>query len=282
VVEFWVREGVRIFRVDNPHTKPFAFWQWLIGEVQARNPDVLFLAEAFTRPKIMLRLAKLGFSQSYSYFTWRNSKDELTGYLTELTSGDAVECLRPNFFPSTPDILPFFLQQGGRAAFRIRLVLAATLSSNYGIYNGFELCENEALPAREEYQDSEKYQFKTRDWNRPGNIKEDVRRLNQLRASSEALQRFDNLQFHRSSHPAVLFYSKSVPDGGDRIFVAVTLDPHQPVQTELEFPATGAAAVGENFVTEELFSGWRQEWNGARHRIDLNPAAQPALVWKIL
>jgi starch synthase (maltosyl-transferring) len=278
VVRFWIGEGVRIFRVDNPHTKPFAFWHWLIDEIQAEDPDVLFLAEAFTRPKIMRRLAKEGFSQSYTYFTWRNTKAELTDYLTELTRGESAEYLRPNFFTNTPDILPFFLQEGGRAAFRIRLVLAATLSSTYGIYSGFELCENDALPGREEYRDSEKYEFKVRDWDRPGNIKDDIRKLNALRAGSEALQRFDNLEFHPSSHPSVLFYSKSGQAGGGRIIVAVTVDPRQVAETDVEFPAS----VGGRFTTEELFSGWRQDWIDTRQRIRIDPSVQPALVWRLL
>ncbi|HVW22084.1 MAG TPA: alpha-1,4-glucan--maltose-1-phosphate maltosyltransferase [Opitutaceae bacterium] len=281
-VLFWVNEGVRIFRVDNPHTKPAAFWRWLIEEVQGGHPDVLFLAEAFTRPKMMRLLAKEGFSQSYTYFTWRNTKAELTDYLTELTRGESVEYLRPNFFTNTPDILPFFLQGGGRAAFRIRLALAATLSPCYGIYNGFELCEARAVPGREEYQDSEKYQYKVWDWNRPGNIKDDIYRLNRLRRDSPALQLFDNLRFHEASHGSVLFYSKSSPDGSDRIAAAVSLDPRTPVDTDIVFPlAEWGLPPDARFVTTELFSDWRQEWAGARHRIRIDPAAQPALVWRL-
>ena len=175
VVLFWVGEGVRTFRVDNPHTKPLPFWEWLIREVKARCPEAIFLAEAFTRPKMMRALAKVGFSQSYTYFTWRNTKAELTEYLTELIEYPASEYFRPNFFTNTPDILPVFLQEGGRPAFRIRLVLAATLSPAYGIYNGFELCENTPIPGREEYLHSEKYEYKVWDWDRPGNIKDDIR-----------------------------------------------------------------------------------------------------------
>ena len=170
VVNFWIDHGVKIFRVDNPHTKPVSFWEWLIGSVQASHPEVLFLAEAFTRPKLMKALAKAGFTQSYSYFTWRNTKYELTEYLTELTQTPMREYFRPNFFTNTPDILAPILQQGGAAAFRMRQVLAATLSSSYGIYSGYEVCENEAVPGTEEYLNSEKYQIKTRDWNKPGNI----------------------------------------------------------------------------------------------------------------
>ncbi|HEY3755739.1 MAG TPA: alpha-1,4-glucan--maltose-1-phosphate maltosyltransferase [Opitutaceae bacterium] len=282
-VRFWMNEGVRIFRVDNPHTKPVAFWEWMIGEVRRTDPDVLFLAEAFTRPKMMRLLAKAGFNQSYTYFTWRNTKGELTEYLTELTRSEMVQYYRPNFFPSTPDILPFYLQTGGRAGFRIRLTLAATLSGVYGLYNGFELCEARALPGREEYQDSEKYEFKAWDWNRPGHIKDDIARLNRLRHRSPALQLFDNLRFHESSHGDVLFYSKITPDRRDRILIAVTLDPHQPARTELVFPLSEMGlAPDAGFVTEELFSGWKQEWTGPRHTIEINPGAQPALVWRVL
>jgi starch synthase (maltosyl-transferring) len=281
-VRFWMGEGVRIFRVDNPHTKPARFWEWLIGEAQASDPGVLFLAEAFTRPKMMRHLAKAGFTQSYTYFTWRNTKSELTDYLTELTRTEAAEYFRPNFFPNTPDILPSFLQVGGRAAFRIRLVLAATLSGNYGIYNGFELCEARALPGREEYADSEKYALKVWDWDRPGHIKTDIAQLNALRHACPALQRLDNLRFHESSHDAVLFYGRTGP-GGERVFVAVTLDPFHPVETEIVFPLADMGLGGEaDFATDELFSGWRQVWRGARHTIVLNPAAQPALVWSLL
>src|SRR6202011_1956978 len=171
-VLFWIDQGVRTFRVDNPHTKPLPFWEWLIGEVKARCPEAIFLSEAFTRPKIMRALAKAGFSQSYTYFTWRNTKQELTEYFTELTQTEMKQYFRGNLWPNTPDILPLILQDGGRPAFMTRAVLAATLSTLYGIYSGYELCENEALPGREEYLDSEKYQFKERDWNAPGNIKD--------------------------------------------------------------------------------------------------------------
>ena len=183
---FWVDEGVRTFRVDNPHTKPLPFWEWLIREVKARCPEAIFLSEAFTRPKMMRALAKAGFTQSYTYFTWRNTKSELIEYLTELTSYPAKEYFRPNFFTNTPDILPVFLQEGGRPAFRIRLVLAATLSPVYGIYNGFELCENTPIPGREEYLHSEKYEYKVWDWDRPGNIKEDIAVLNRFRRNNPA------------------------------------------------------------------------------------------------
>ena len=194
-VMFWVGHGVKIFRVDNPHTKPLRFWEWLIAAVQARNPEVIFLAEAFTRPKMMKALAKAGFSQSYTYFTWRNSKSEITEYLTELAHTETREYFRPNFFTNTPDILTDVLQTGGRPAFKMRLVLAATLSPSYGIYSGYELCENAAVAGTEEYRDSEKYQIKSRDWDRPGNIKEFVALLNRIRNNNPALHQLTNLQF---------------------------------------------------------------------------------------
>ena len=283
VVQFWVAEGVKIFRVDNPHTKPVAFWEWLITEVKRDHPEVIFLAEAFTRPKMMRRLAKIGFSQSYSYFTWRNTKAELTDYLDELTTGESRHYMQPNFFANTPDILPFFLQTGGRAGFLIRLVLATTLSPAYGIYSGFELCEAAALPGREEYADSEKYQFKIRDWDGPGNIKDEVRRLNCLRRESRALQEFVNLRFLEAGHPNILFYSKKASAGDDHVFVVVNLDPSASASAWLNFPLeTMGLAEGGTFETVELFSGERRQWQGRHHEISLDPGRQPALVLRLV
>ena len=195
VVLFWIDQGVSIFRVDNPHTKPFRFWEWLIHEVQLRHPDVIFLAEAFTRPKLMKGLAKLGFTQSYTYFTWRTQKWELEQYLNELTAYPERDFYRPNFFVNTPDILPYHLQSGETWMFKSRVALAATLSGNYGIYNGFELLEHEPIPGREEYLDSEKYEIKVRDWDKPGNIKPYIRDLNRARRANTALQQTGNLRF---------------------------------------------------------------------------------------
>src|SRR6266404_5889526 len=225
IVLFWAEHGVRIFRVDNPHTKPVAFWEYLISGVWEIYPDALFLSEAFTRPKMMKVLAKAGFTQSYTYFTWRNSKQELTDYFTELTETDMREYFRGNLWTNTPDILPFVLQEGGRSAFMIRVVLAATLSSLYGIYSGYELCENEALPGREEYLDSEKYQFKERDWNAPGNIKDWIARINQIRKQNRALQIYTNLRFYPADNDAILFYGKMTPARDNIILVVVNLDP---------------------------------------------------------
>src|SRR5204863_9092103 len=201
-VLFWAKRGVRIFRVDNPYTKPVAFWEYLIEGVRAKYPDAIFLAEAFTRPKMMKALAKAGFNQSYTYFTWRNSKRELIEYFTELTETEMSEYFRANLWPNTPDILPFVLQYGGRPAFMIRVALAATLSPLYGMYSGYELCENEALPCREEYLDSEKYQYKKRDWNASGNIKEWIARLNKIRKENRALQDYTNLRYHDANNAA--------------------------------------------------------------------------------
>ncbi len=220
VVLFWAEQGVKIFRVDNPHTKPLPFWAWMIAGVQAAHPDVIFLSEAFTRPKVMRALAKAGFTQSYTYFTWRNTKRELTDYLVELTQDRPNEYLRPNFFPSTPDILPPILQTGGRPAFITRLTLAATLSSVYGMYNGFELCEAAALPGREEYADSEKYEYKVWDWDRPGNIRDFVTRINRIRRENPALQHIKNLRFYAADNDQVLFYGKIAPDRRNAVFVA--------------------------------------------------------------
>ena len=227
VVLFWVERGVEVFRVDNPHTKPFRFWEWLIAEVQCEHPGTVFLAEAFTRPKVMKALAKLGFTQSYTYFTWRNTCGELTEYLTELTQTDVRDYMRPNLFANTPDILHEYLQYGGRPAFQIRLALAATLGASYGIYGpAFELCEARAVPGTEEYQDSEKYQVRV--WKRddPAHIRDFITRVNQARRANPALQYDQRLRFHGSDNHQILFYSKSTPDLLNIVLVAVSLDPH--------------------------------------------------------
>lgn len=282
VVLFWVGEGVRVFRVDNPHTKPIPFWEWLIARVQADHPDVIFLAEAFTRPKLMAALAKAGFTQSYTYFTWRNFKPELTEYLTELAQGDAATYMRPNFWPATPDILPQFLQTGGRAAFRIRLVLAATLSPLYGIPNGYELCEAEALPGKEEYLDSEKYQIRVRDWDTPGNIKDEIARLNAIRRGNAALHELANLRFHPCDDDAVLFYGKATFDRSNVVFAAVCLDPFDPHDVTLTFPLMEMGVpAGETYEVEDLLTGTRHLWRGACQRIRLDPAVNPAAIYRV-
>ena len=283
VIIFWCGHGVRIFRVDNPHTKPVAFWGWLIDEVHARYPDALFLSEAFTKPKMMRALAKAGFTQSYSYFTWRNTKHELTEYFTELTQTEMTEYFRANLFTNTPDILPFFLQTGGRPAFQIRAALAATLSTVYGIYSGFELCENAALPGREEYYLSEKYQYKQRDWNAPGNIKDWITQLNKIRQENRALHLYDNLRFHPSDNEHILFYSKMTPARDNVLLIAVNLDPHQlqsgfvhvPVE-DLLLPDGGASGYG----VQDLLTGEYYRWQGRRNFVAL-PTDRPAHVLRL-
>jgi starch synthase (maltosyl-transferring) len=279
---FWMEQGVRIFRVDNPHTKPIAFWAWLIREIQAVAPDVIFLAEAFTRPRVMQALAKVGFSQSYTYFTWRNFKDELIQYLTELTRTEMAEYFRGNFFANTPDILPSILQQGGRPAFRMRLVLAATLSTVYGIYSGYELCENAALPGTEEYRDSEKYEIKARDWQAPGNIVDDVRRVNQIRRDNPALAEYRALEFYESDGDSVLFYGKRSPAGDSVVWVAVNLDPFEAHEAVLHLPmdALGLPADGRIQV-HELLTGQRQLWRGPTHTLRLDPRLEPAAIFRV-
>jgi starch synthase (maltosyl-transferring) len=280
IVLHWISHGVRIFRVDNPHTKPIAFWTWLIGEIQAVHPDVIFLAEAFTRPKVMRALAKAGFTQSYTYFTWRNFKAELTDYLTELTRSEMRQYFRGNFFVNTPDILPEILQHGGRAAFRMRLILAATLSSLYGMYSGYELCENAAVPGTEEYLDSEKYQIRVRDWDSPGNIKEDIARINRIRRENRALHTTDNLRFYPADDDHVLFYGKMTPDRDNVVLVAVNLDPFAAHAAEIEVPL-GELGLPETatFQMHDLLTDTRALWRGPRHRIRLDPAVEPAAVW---
>jgi starch synthase (maltosyl-transferring) len=285
---FWIAHGVKIFRVDNPHTKPFRFWEWCIADVKRAHPDAIFLAEAFTRPKVMHYLAKAGFTQSYTYFTWRNSAGELRDYLTELTRTEVAEYLRPNFFANTPDILPEFLQHGGRAAFEVRFVLAATLAASYGIYSGFELCEHVAVrPGSEEYLDSEKYQIKPRDWNQPGNLKELIARINTIRREHPALQQNATLRFHASSTDALLWFSKSSPDlsavasaKADVVFVAANTTPHDVQHGWVEVPI-GELGISpdEAFVVEDLIDGATYSWRAAWNYIRLDPAERMAHIF---
>ena len=282
-VLFWIDQGVRIFRVDNPHTKPVPFWEWMIREVKARCPDAVFLAEAFTRPKMMRALAKAGFTQSYTYFTWRNTKGELTEYLTELTQGPAKEYFRPNFFANTPDILPVFLQEGGRPAFRIRLALAGTLSPCYGIYNGFELCENAPIPGREEYIHSEKYEYKVWDWDRPGNIKRDVAVLNRFRRDNPALHELTNLRFLDCPDPNILAYAKMSADGGNIVIAVVNLDPNGVHGGHVTLPLQEwGIDPGQEFWLEEAFTGHVLSWRGERQHLVLDPQINPALLYRVL
>ena len=281
VILWWAERGVRTFRVDNPHTKPVAFWEWLIAETRMKYPDLVFLSEAFTRPKMMRVLAKAGFSQSYTYFTWRNTKQELTDYFTELSAPWSADYFRPNLFTNTPDILPFFLQQGGRAPFMIRAVLAATLSPLYGIYSGFELCESAALPGREEYLDSEKYQFKARDWNAPGHIKGLITRLNAARRGNPALQHLTNLRFHTAENDQVLCYAKAAAD--NIVLVAVNLDPDHTQAAAIEWPLWEyGLAWDADYTVEDLLSGERWTWHGSRNQVVLDPAVRVAHVFRVV
>jgi starch synthase (maltosyl-transferring) len=277
IILFWAEYGVRTFRVDNPHTKPVAFWEYLISTVRAKFPDVIFLSEAFTKPKMMKTLAKAGFTQSYTYFTWRTAKQELTDYFTELTQTEMKEYFRGNLWPNTPDILPFHLQEGGPPAFRIRAVLATTLSSLYGIYSGFELCENAPIPGREEYLDSEKYQFKERDWNAPGNIKPLITRLNRIRRQNRALQFYDNLRFYPAENDAILFYGKTTPALDNIIFVAVNLDPNQMQHCFVNIPLEDFGLdESEEYQMHDLLTDARYIWRGRRNYIELNPHLEQA------
>jgi starch synthase (maltosyl-transferring) len=283
VVLFWAEQGVKTFRVDNPHTKPVPFWEWLIGEVNDRHPDAIFLSEAFTRPPMLKMLAKVGFSQSYTYFTWRNFKQELIDYLTELTQTEVKEYLRPNFFTNTPDINPPYLQTGGRPAHQVRLVLAATLSSVYGIYNGFELCEATPIPGKEEYLNSEKYEYKVWDWDRPGNIKDTIAAVNRIRRENPALQELDNLRFYPAHDDNILFYGKMTPDRSNMVFVAVNLDPFEPHAADVEFPLSDMGIPEpETYEVEELLSGAKHLWRGGRQHVRLDPAENPAAILRIV
>jgi starch synthase (maltosyl-transferring) len=284
VVLFWIAQGVSIFRVDNPHTKPFRFWEWLIHEVQLRHPDIIFLAEAFTRPKLMKGLAKLGFTQSYTYFTWRTQKWELEQYLNELTAYPERDFYRPNFFTNTPDILPYHLQGGEAWMFKSRVALAALLSGNYGIYNGFELLEHDPIPGREEYLDSEKYEIKVRDWEISGNIKPYIRDLNRARRDNTALQQTGNLRFIPIDDGNVIGFVKESVDQTNSVAVAIALsrEPHEfwfqlgDVQVGVGGERRNVAAV-ENLVTGERYP---VEWGGIRLRID--PARDPAMLFRCL
>jgi starch synthase (maltosyl-transferring) len=282
IVLFWADRGVRTFRVDNPHTKPVAFWEYLIARVREKYPETVFLSEAFTRPKMMKELGKAGFTQSYTYFTWRNTKQELTDYFTELTQTEMSEYFRGNLWPNTPDILPFFLQDGGRPAFIIRAILAATLSSLFGIYSGYELCENDALPGREEYLDSEKYQFKERDWDAPGNIKSWIGRLNQIRRENRALHFYHNLRFHHADNDAILFFAKMTPARDNIILVVVNLDPHRKEHSFVDVPVDQFGSIeGDSYQVHDLLSDSRYIWHGRRNYVELDPEIQPAHVFRV-
>jgi starch synthase (maltosyl-transferring) len=283
VVEFWAAHGVRTFRVDNPHTKPVPFWEWLIAAVQAERPDVIFLAEAFTRPKMMKVLAKAGFTQSYTYFTWRNGKQELIEYLEEITGAPTAEYFRGHLWPNTPDILHETLQKGGPAAFKIRLVLAATLSSLYGIYSGYELCERVPVAeGSEEYLDSEKYEIKARAWDAPGNLVGFIAAVNRIRRENPALRRYRNLRFHAADDPNIIWYGKMTPGGENAVFVAANLDPDGPHASLVDVPlAELGLAPDEPYTMHELLTDRRFEWRGPHGYIVLDPAVDPVQIFVV-
>jgi starch synthase (maltosyl-transferring) len=289
VFRFWMAHGVRIFRVDNPHTKPLRFWEWIIAELRREQPDAIFLSEAFTRPKVMRYLAKAGFTQSYTYFTWRNSAHDLREYLTELTKTELQEYMRPNFFANTPDILHEYLQTGGRAAFEVRLILAALLAASYGIYSGFELCENAPVrPGSEEYLDSEKYQLRPRDWTGADTLRELIARVNQIRRDYPALQQNATLNFHVTDNPHFLFFSKSEPSApsdpparrpSPRVFVVANTDPHWTQQGWVQIPIWEMGiAPRTRFVVEDLLDGARYTWRGDWNYVKLDPTERVAHV----
>jgi starch synthase (maltosyl-transferring) len=283
IFTFWIEHGVRTFRVDNPHTKPFAFWEWVIGEVHAKHPDVVFLAEAFTRPRTMKLLAKLGFTQSYTYFTWKNSSVELRSWWAEMHNAEALEYMRGNLFTNTPDILHEYLQLYGPPAFRVRLLLAATMSPLYGIYSGFELNENTPVRAgSEEYLDSEKYQIRVRAWNAPGNLNGAIKLLNAIRRDNSALQRMDNLVFRESENPQVLFFTKTAPGWRNDLLIIVNLDPTRAQETVVTVPL---AELGLDpdipYIVEDLLTGARYSWRGARNYVRLDPILQPGHILRL-
>ena len=281
-VLFWIKQGVKIFRVDNPHTKPLPFWEWMIGEVRRQHPDVVFLAEAFTRPKMMKRLAKLGFTQSYTYFTWRTGKRELTEYLTELTQEEPREHYRPNFFANTPDINPHHLQTGGRAAFIARATLAATLSGDYGIYSGFELCEAAFIPGKEEYLNSEKYELRAWDWNRSGHIRDHITRLNHIRRHNPALHGMRGLRFYNAFNEHILLYGR-MTDGLDNfLLIAVNLDPHHIQSGNFEVPLWEFGLPDQAGVeAEDLLRDRRIHFHGKVQHLHLDPQVNPCEIWRL-
>ena len=283
IVMYWIDKGVRILRIDNPHTKPFPFWEWLIGEVKRDHPDVIFLAEAFTRPKVMYRLAKCGFTQSYTYFAWRHTAWEITQYFTELTQTPVKDFFRPNLWPNTPDILTENLQTGGRPAFAARLVLAATLGANYGIYGpAFELIESRAKePGSEEYLDSEKYQLRSWNIDSPDSLRDMITLVNEIRHENLALQSDRGLRFHATENESLIAYTKSTSDLADVVLTVVNLDPHHTQAGMVTLPLKELGLDTEkSYQAHELLSGARYMWNGPRNYVEINPHAAPAQIFR--
>ncbi|MBO0661310.1 alpha-1,4-glucan--maltose-1-phosphate maltosyltransferase [Jiella sp. MQZ9-1] len=282
IVLFWLNKGVRIFRVDNPHTKPFPFWEWMIAEVRKVDPGAIFLAEAFTRPKVMKRLAKVGYNQSYSYFTWRNEKFELAEYLTELTTEECAEFMRPNFFVNTPDINPLYLQTSGRPGFRTRLALAATLAGNYGVYSGFELCEFLPVPGKEEYLNSEKYEIRAFDWTAEGHIRDDIAFFNRLRQREAAMRDFRNLAFFNFWNDQILYYGKRTADRASYLLFMVNLDPHHDQGGHFEVPLWEFGLPDDATIrATDMVGGESFAWTGKTQHWWLNPSDRPYAVFKL-
>lgn len=281
VLVYWIDKGVHIFRVDNPHTKALNFWQWVIEEIHKDHPGVIFLAEAFARPAMMQTLAKIGFTQSYTYFTWRNTKWEITEYMSELAHSDTQYYFRPNFFANTPDILPVYLQRGGRPAFRIRAVLAGTLSPTYGIYSGFEFCENTPIPGKEEYINSEKYEIAPRDWTQDYNIKDTIRRVNEIRRENPALQQLANLHFLPADNDNILFFIKMSDDGSNILLIAVNVDPYNTHACTVRVPLDLIGFPwGSRYEVQDLLTGEHYIWSEYNY-VHLDPHVQPAHIMRI-
>lgn len=282
VVWGWVEEGVKIFRVDNPHTKPLPFWQWLIADIRSKDPSVMFLAEAFTKPAMMARLGKVGYSQSYTYFTWRNTKPELTTYFTQLNQAPWAHCYRPNFFVNTPDINPFFLHDSGRAGFLIRAALATMGSGLWGMYSGFELCESAPIPGKEEYLNSEKYEIRPRDYTAPGNIIAEIAQLNRIRRQNPALQTHLGVEFFQCYNDNILYFGKRTADRSNYVLVAVSLDPHNVQEAHFELPLW-ELGLDDNASTngEDLMTGHRWTWHGKTQFMRIDPGYQPFGIWRL-
>ncbi len=282
VVWHWVEQGVKIFRVDNPHTKPLPFWEWLIADIRERDRDVMFLSEAFTRPGMMARLGKVGFSQSYTYFTWRNTKAELSEYFSELNEPPLRDCYRPNFFVNTPDINPFFLQDSGRAGFLIRAALATMGSGLWGMYSGFELCESAAIPGKEEYLDSEKYQIRPRNYQAPGNIVAEIAQLNRIRRQNPALQTHLGFKPYLGWNDNILYFGKRSPDLSNFILVAISLDPHNAQEAHFELPLWELGLPDDAHTQgEDLMNGHRWTWYGKTQWMRIEPWHLPFGIWRL-
>jgi starch synthase (maltosyl-transferring) len=283
IFDFWIDKGVKIFRVDNPHTKPFNFWEWLIREVRNVHPEIIFLAEAFTRPRIMEQLGKIGFNQSYTYFTWRTTSEEIISYMHELTKTERSNYYRPNFWPNTPDILPPHLVTGGEPAHILRVILAATLSSNYGLYGPvYEFGLNVPFPGKEEYIDSEKYEFKHWDWDSNTRTRDIIRMINHIRRENPALQETNNISFGSSENSQIICYGKTTDDYSNQMIMVVNLDPYNIQRTMVKLPLYELGIPYDRpFWVRDLISGSKYQWQGERNYVELNPHVLPAHVLRV-